>query len=512
MKQQKRIRTVFGVSATLVLCAALSSAPAIVGPVAAQQTPQSSQVSLSAEARGAVAAFEARAKAYAARREALELKLPKLEKESTPEQIEGHKTIFQETVRLDREGAKQGDVFTPDISAHIREVIKGEFQGRERTELWQTVLEAETKGVPLRVNYPYPESKELVEMPPTLLLKLPQLPKQLRYRFVGQNLLLVDRENGLIVDFMTNALPPAPGPVAVAAPDPPAENSSTPEAARVAAPAASSALRLTLPVKEKSVRFLVVGDTGTGTEKQHELAELMHRYRQAFPFEFALLMGDNMYGGEKAEDFKAKFEDVYRKLLDEQVTFYASLGNHDESNQRFYDLFNMKGEEYYRIEKGNVAFYALNSNYMDKKQVQWLEAQLANDKSEWKIAFFHHPPYSSGGKHGSSSKLREIVEPIFLRHGVNVVLAGHEHFYERVKPQKGIYYFISGAGGKLRQGDVKKGSPLTEKAYDKDMSFMLVEVAGDQMHFQVISRTGETVDSGVITHQKKRSAATTAAP
>ena len=111
---------------------------------------------------------------------------------------------------------------------------------------------------------------------------------------------------------------------------------------------------------------------------------------------------------------------------------------------------------------------------------------------------------SSGGKHGSDTKLREVVEPLFLKHGVNVVFAGHEHFYERIKPQKGIYYFISGAGGKLRKGDVKKGSPLTEKAYDSDMSFMLVEVDDQQMHFQVISRTGETVDSGVVMNQRKK--------
>jgi 3',5'-cyclic AMP phosphodiesterase CpdA len=249
---------------------------------------------------------------------------------------------------------------------------------------------------------------------------------------------------------------------------------------------------------------MVVGDTGTGTEQQKELADVMLRYREAFPFEFALLMGDNMYGGEKPADFKVKFEDIYRRLLDEKVPFYASLGNHDESNQRFYEHFNMKGEEYYRIQKGNVAFYALNSNYMDKRQLKWLEEELTKDTAEWKIAFFHHPPYSSGGAHGSSTKLREIVEPIFLKHGVNAVFAGHEHFYERIKPQKGIYYFISGAGGKLRSGDVKDNSPLTEKAFDKDMSFMLLEIAGDQMHFQVISRTGETVDSGVLAHQGKK--------
>ncbi|HEV2761669.1 MAG TPA: metallophosphoesterase [Pyrinomonadaceae bacterium] len=277
--------------------------------------------------------------------------------------------------------------------------------------------------------------------------------------------------------------------------------------AAAGAAGASAPVSLTLPNKEDSVRFLAVGDTGTGTQKQHELAALMERYRQVFPFEFALMMGDNMYGGEKAADYKAKFEDVYKPLLDQKVKFYATLGNHDESNQRFYEHFNMNGEEYYQFKKGNVSFYSLNSNYMDKTQVKWFEDKLAADTSDWKIVYFHHPPYSSGGKHGSDTKLRQVVEPIFLKYGVNVVLAGHEHFYERVKPQKGIYYFISGAGGKLREGDVKRGSSLTDKAYDKDMSFMLIEVNKDQLHFQVISRTGETVDSGFITRQKKMTAA-----
>lgn len=264
---------------------------------------------------------------------------------------------------------------------------------------------------------------------------------------------------------------------------------------------------LTLPNKEGTVRFAVIGDTGTGSDKQHELAQLMLRYRQVFPFEFVLMMGDNMYGSEKAGDYKKKFEDVYRALLDQKVKFYAALGNHDESNQRFYEHFNMDGQEYYRFQKDNVSFYSLNSNYMDKRQVDWLQEKLANDTAEWKIAYFHHPPYSSGGKHGSDTKLREIIEPIFLKHGVNVVFAGHEHFYERIKPQQGIYYFISGSGGKLRRGDVKEGSPLTAKAYDRDMSFMLIEIVDNQMHFQVVSRTGQTVDLGVLANRRKRNKA-----
>jgi tellurite resistance-related uncharacterized protein len=264
-----------------------------------------------------------------------------------------------------------------------------------------------------------------------------------------------------------------------------------------------SPLKLTLPLKEGSVRFAVIGDTGTGTDKQQQLADWMIRYKEAYPFEFVLLVGDNMYGGESPQDFKAKFENVYKKLLNDQVKFYATLGNHDEANQRFYEHFNMNGEEYYRFVKGNVSFYALNSNYMNATQIRWMQEQFAKDTSEWKICFFHHPPYSSGGKHGSEVELRKVVEPIFLKHGVNAVFAGHEHFYERIKPQKGIYYFISGAGGKLREGDVKKGSALTEKAFDKDMSFMLIEIIKGEMHFQVISRTGETVDSGVIMNTRK---------
>jgi Calcineurin-like phosphoesterase len=267
---------------------------------------------------------------------------------------------------------------------------------------------------------------------------------------------------------------------------------------------AGSPLKLSLPLKEGSVRFAVIGDTGTGTNQQHQVAEVMVRYRTAFPFEFVLMMGDNLYGGESAKDFETKFSDVYKPLLDNNVKFYAALGNHDLPIQVNYQNFNMNGKEYYRLKKGNVAFYALNSNYMDKKQVQWLEDELAKDTSDWKIAFFHHPPYSSASKHGSDKQLREVLEPIFVKYGMNVVLTGHDHVYERIKPQKGIYYFVSGAGGKLRSGDVKDSSPLTEKAFDRDMHFMLWEAVGNQLYFQVISRTGETVDSGVIVNQKKK--------
>jgi hypothetical protein len=265
----------------------------------------------------------------------------------------------------------------------------------------------------------------------------------------------------------------------------------------------SETLKVSLPVTEGSVRFAIIGDTGSGTDKQQQIADMMVRYKKVFPFEFILMLGDNLYGGESAKDYDKKFESVYKVLLDEKLKFYAALGNHDDANQRMYDHFNMNGKEYYSFKKGKATFYALNSNYMDKKQVDWLESELSKNNTEWKICFFHHPPYSSGKAHGPDQQLKEVVEPIFVKHGVDVVFCGHEHFYERLKPQKGIHYFISGAGGKLREGGVG-ASQLSAKSFDQDLHFMLIEIVDDKMHFQVISRTGKTVDSGTIINPRKK--------
>jgi 3',5'-cyclic AMP phosphodiesterase CpdA len=142
--------------------------------------------------------------------------------------------------------------------------------------------------------------------------------------------------------------------------------------------------------------------------------------------------------------------------------------------------------------------FALDSNYVDQPQLGWLEKELTASGSDWKICFFHHPIYSSGGAHGSDLQLRQQLEPLFLKYGVDAVFTGHEHFYERIKPQKGIYYFISGGAAKLREGDVKSSSELTAKSFDSGYHFMLVEVARDALHFQVISDEGKTVDSGTL--------------
>jgi predicted phosphodiesterase len=262
------------------------------------------------------------------------------------------------------------------------------------------------------------------------------------------------------------------------------------------------AQELALPLKPDSVRFAAIGDMGTGEKPQYELAEQVIAYRRIFPFEFVIALGDNIYGSHDPIDYQNKFELPYKALLDAGVKFYAVLGNHDTPNERFYKFFNMNGQKYYTYKKINVRFFALDSNYMDPQQLAWLEKELQNSGSDWKICYFHHPLYSSGAFHGSSTELRLLLEPLFVKYGVQVVFAGHEHVYERVKPQNGTYYFTEGASGELRKGNLRK-TDLTAAGYDQDRSFMLVEIAGDELYFQTISRTGVTVDSGVIRHVAK---------
>ena len=251
------------------------------------------------------------------------------------------------------------------------------------------------------------------------------------------------------------------------------------------------------PNGDDAVRFLVLGDSGTGDRPQYEVGAKAAELRQRFPFDFAIMLGDNMYGRERPQDYRKKFEEPYRALLDAGVKFYAALGNHDDPDQRFYKPFNMTGERYYRFTKGDVAFFVLDSNYMDPRQISWLEQELSGAGEKWKIAYFHHPIYSSGARHGSETDLRTLVEPLFVKHGVSVVFAGHEHFYERLKPQQGIAYFTAGGSAKLREGNIRK-TALTARGFDTDRSFMLVQIAGDEMAFQAIARTGEVVDSGVV--------------
>jgi 3',5'-cyclic AMP phosphodiesterase CpdA len=256
-------------------------------------------------------------------------------------------------------------------------------------------------------------------------------------------------------------------------------------------------LAAALPARPDSLKFAAIGDSGTGDRAQYEVGQQMATERKRFPFELVIMLGDNLYGRQQPEDFVTKFERPYAALLSAGVAFYASLGNHDNPRNRQYEAFHMGGERYYTFNRKNVRFFVLDSNQMDPKQLAWIDEALKQSQDEWKICYFHHPLYSDGRRHGSDVQLRVALEPLLVRYGVNLVLSGHDHIYERLTPQKGIVYFVSGSAGELARNDVKR-SAATAAYFDQDQSFMLVEIAGDDLFYEAVSRTGQAVDSGVI--------------
>ena len=260
------------------------------------------------------------------------------------------------------------------------------------------------------------------------------------------------------------------------------------------------AQEIALPMKPGSVRFLVLGDAGTGGREQYDVANQILRFGRRFPFTFAIMLGDNIYGSERPQDFRRKFEQPYAALLASDIEFHAALGNHDDPNQRYYKPFNLGGGRYRTFKKGNVRFFVIDSNYLDPEQLKWLEKELEASGSDWKVAYFHHPLYTTA-RRGPEVELRAVLEPLFVKYGVDVVFAGHEHIYERFRPQKGIPHFTVGGAAKLRKGDTRPSNLLAAR-YDRDRSFLLAEIAGDTLYFQAVTRQGAVVDKGSVARRE----------
>jgi hypothetical protein len=269
---------------------------------------------------------------------------------------------------------------------------------------------------------------------------------------------------------------------------------------------------LALPLKTGSVRFAVIGDSGRGDQAQHEVAAQMVAWRAKFPFEFVVMLGDNIYPPHAADDFVKKFEEPYQALIAAGVKFYAAIGNHDPPSELDYPPFSMQGHRYYSFKRNErtvqgldgagVRFFVLDSRSLDPDQLAWLRHETSQSRTDWKIAYFHHPLYTSGRYATAARVLRLMLEPILIDGDVDVVLSGHEHFYERVHPQHGISYFVSGGAGSLRRDDIRRPSTLMARGFDTDFHFMMMEISGDTLYFQAISRSGETIDAGAITRTR----------
>lgn len=267
------------------------------------------------------------------------------------------------------------------------------------------------------------------------------------------------------------------------------------------------------------VRFAVIGDSGTGNTHQYRIARQMLAWHDRFPYALVLMLGDNIYGGWRGggdqKYFDEKFDRPYAGLLARGVVFRAALGNHDTNVRdgrdeiEAYNRFHIGGPQgYYSFTVGRlddgvplVEFFVINTVKLgrdkhDPPQLAWLERSLASSRARWRILYGHHPLYSTGQRHGSDLALRAKLEPL-LAGRVHVVLAGHDHVYERFHPQQGIVYFVCGSSGQLRRGNAR-ASALVAAAEDQHRVFMLWEATPAELRFRAINEKGDAFDCGSI--------------
>jgi 3',5'-cyclic AMP phosphodiesterase CpdA len=214
--------------------------------------------------------------------------------------------------------------------------------------------------------------------------------------------------------------------------------------------------KATTPVTERSaaehpeVRVAVVGDVGTGEPDAHAVADRVTAVGTADPFDALVLLGDNVYPDGNANRLQDTVFDPYGRVLDSDAALLAVLGNHDAG----YAAAQMQALgmpwRWYSHQMGDLLIVALDSTDPENPaQLQWLDETLAAADARWVVAAMHHPPFSAG-MHGSDEDTRDSFAPVFERHGVDLVLAGHDHDYQRSVPIGGVTYVVSGAGAKVR--------------------------------------------------------------
>ncbi len=248
------------------------------------------------------------------------------------------------------------------------------------------------------------------------------------------------------------------------------------------------------PDSDRPVRFLAFGDSGGGGPDQYALLEQMY----TVPFDLIIHTGDLAYDDGTIGQYEDNVFGVYGDLFRNKPFFPAS-GNHDYHTMQgapFREVFNLpgdSGEKWYSYDWGRVHFVALDTEADYSEQVKWLERDLAANQLPWKVIYMHRPPYSSGS-HGSDTTLRNKLAPVLKKYGVQLVLSGHDHDYERMKPQDGTAYVVSGGGG-VGTKSVGKSSFT---AFSEDViHFVYVEVTADELTLHAIDATGREFDSMV---------------
>jgi hypothetical protein len=251
----------------------------------------------------------------------------------------------------------------------------------------------------------------------------------------------------------------------------------------------------TAPTAEstRKIGVLAFGDSGAGGGDQYSLRSQMEEVQ----YELIVHTGDIAYEDGTFEQFQANVFDVYTDLM-RHVPFFPSPGNHEYGTQNgapYRAVFNLPvNEKWYSYDWGRIHFAVLDTEADYETQIRWLDEDLSASKLPWKIVFMHRPPYSSG-HHGSDTRLRKLLAPVLERHHVQLVLAGHDHHYERIEPQNGVTYVVTGGGGR---GTYDVGESSFTAFSESVIHYVYLEVGVDELVLHAIDASGKQFDSVVI--------------
>lgn len=247
----------------------------------------------------------------------------------------------------------------------------------------------------------------------------------------------------------------------------------------------------------RTIGVMVFGDSGGGGTDQWALRSQM----EEVPYQLIIHTGDVAYESGSLDQYEANVFDVYADLF-RHIPFFPASGNHDygtNAAKPFQEVFKLPenggAEKYYSYDWGRVHFAALDTEDDYKKQMAWLDEDMAASKAPWKVVYMHRPPYSSGD-HGSDTGLRTLLAPIVEKHHIQFVLAGHDHDYERMKlDTNGTQYVVTGGGGR---GTYTVGASAFTAFSSAVIHYTYIEFGVDQAVMHAIDGNGVEFDSAVI--------------
>ena len=249
-------------------------------------------------------------------------------------------------------------------------------------------------------------------------------------------------------------------------------------------------------VRRAEVRIAVAGDVGHPSPALDATVAAMAAEHNRRTFDGLVLLGDNVYADGDPDRVSEAVLEPFAPLLSQGVGLTAALGNHDEDRGRGDEIARRLGmpARWYERRFGPIQLVVLDSTRPgDPEQKAWLDAILASGDAPFRAVALHHPPYSAGW-HGSSRDVRRAFGPIFERHGVDLVLAGHEHDYQRSKPLKGTVYVISGAATHLRDGGYRRFTAVSRARHH----FLDLWVVDGTVVVQPVGHDGLAFDRAVL--------------